>query len=128
MRDLPEDFIEVPVGSGWYGYSNLPASIERYGLTLDEYHAMLDRQHGACAICGRESPSVGPLVIDHDHTAGRVRGLLCQHCNLGLGHFFEFPDYLECAARYTETHGSWVTRGEDPPSGWRWNAPVPGDP
>ena len=49
-----------------------------------------------CVICG----DAGPLVVDHDHTTGKVRGMLCNHCNRGLGHFRDNPLFLEFAAQY----------------------------
>ena len=54
------------------------------------------RQADACVICGDESG----LVVDHDHRTGRVRGALCQRCNMGLGHFRDDPELLELAAMY----------------------------
>jgi hypothetical protein len=49
-----------------------------------------------CVICGDE----GPLVVDHDHKTGNVRGMLCNHCNRGLGHFRDDPELLIFAAQY----------------------------
>ena len=49
-----------------------------------------------CVICG----DTGPLVVDHDHVTGQVRGMLCNHCNRGLGHFRDDPLLLEFAAQY----------------------------
>ena len=54
------------------------------------------RQTPECVICGDE----GSVVVDHDHRTGRVRGPLCQRCNMGLGHFRDNPDLLELAAKY----------------------------
>jgi hypothetical protein len=49
-----------------------------------------------CVICGSEEK----LVVDHDHISGQVRGLLCNHCNRGLGHFKDDPMLLEFATQY----------------------------
>ena len=49
-----------------------------------------------CVICGAEEN----LVVDHDHGTGAVRGMLCNHCNRGLGHFRDDPVLLEFAAQY----------------------------
>lgn len=49
-----------------------------------------------CVICGNEEP----LVVDHDHKTGKVRGMLCNHCNRGLGHFRDDPELMEFAAQY----------------------------
>ena len=49
-----------------------------------------------CVICGSQEK----LVVDHDHKTGNIRGLLCNHCNRGLGHFRDDPMLLEFAAQY----------------------------
>jgi len=49
-----------------------------------------------CVICGAEEP----LVVDHCHTTGQIRGMLCNHCNRGLGHFRDDPMLLEFASQY----------------------------
>ena len=59
-----------------------------------------------CVICGSE----GQLVVDHDHVTGKVRGMLCNHCNRGLGHFRDDPVLLEFAAQYlyaSADHPNW---------------------
>lgn len=67
-----------------------------YGLTNDQYLAMLEKQKGQCAIC----KEVLPLCIDHDHTTGKIRGLLCDKHNKGLGFFNEDPEILQEAVSY----------------------------
>jgi hypothetical protein len=57
----------------------------RYGITVEDYDRMLEGQGGVCALC-KETCSKGTrLCVDHDHDSGRVRGLLCDSCNRGLG-------------------------------------------
>lgn len=59
-------------------------SIQRYGLSVEAFDALNRAQGGLCAIC-RQPPDTPRLMIDHDHATGRVRGLLCRRCNIGLG-------------------------------------------
>lgn len=61
-------------------------------------------QNNLCAICKDELPEGKHCHVDHDHTTGKVRGLLCHHCNTALGLFDENPDLMEKAAVYLETH------------------------
>lgn len=72
-----------------------------YGLTVDQFDAMSKAQGGRCAICG-DQPS--RLVVDHNHSTGLVRGLLCQSCNLGIGHLRECRNRLAAASQYLERH------------------------
>lgn len=77
---------------------------KNYGITLEKYDEMLAAQGGACAICTRP-PSGQELVVDHDHDTDEVRGLLCQNCNIGLGHFRDDPDLLLQVIEYLERWG-----------------------
>lgn len=72
-----------------------------YGLSKVDYAAMLARQGGVCAICGR-SPAVQRrrLGVDHDHRTGRIRGLLCSACNAGIAGLREDPQVFAAALRY----------------------------
>jgi 5-methylcytosine-specific restriction endonuclease McrA len=74
-----------------------------YGITAKEFDDMLVKQQGRCAVCSipftEERKSLIPCV-DHDHNTGRVRGLLCSHCNRGLGSFRDDPETLEAGAAY----------------------------
>ena len=69
-----------------------------YGLTPEDFEAMVATQGGRCAICGRISDA--RLHIDHDHETGAVRGLLCADCNGGVGLPGDDPDRAEAAAAY----------------------------
>jgi hypothetical protein len=70
-----------------------------FNLTLEEYAARLAAQGGVCAIC-QEPPKAKPLNVDHCHTTGRIRGLLCTPCNLGLGSFNDSMPRLARALLY----------------------------
>ncbi|WP_374580593.1 endonuclease VII domain-containing protein [Sphingomonas sp. J344] len=76
----------------------------RYGLSLTDFHDLLEAQGGVCAICSEpEQVKDGrSLAVDHDHSTGEVRGLLCQKCNTGLGKFRDSPDLLREAIKYLE--------------------------
>lgn len=75
----------------------------RYGITAEEYDRMLAEQGGVCAICHR--PQTGKrLAVDHDHSTGAVRKLLCVACNVSLGALGEDVERLMAAISYIETH------------------------
>lgn len=67
---------------------------QRYGLSVDDYSRMKAAQGGRCRICDRPS---SPLVVDHCHESGHVRGLLCRRCNFALG---AVGDNLDGIARF----------------------------
>lgn len=72
----------------------------RYGITWAQYDAMFTQQGGLCAICRRECPSGNRLAVDHDHSTGQVRALLCTPCNQGLGRFHDDMGLMERAIQY----------------------------
>lgn len=80
----------------------------RFGITELDYQRMETAQGGCCASCGEVPASHNsrherrPLVIDHDHRTGRVRGLLCTNCNVAIGHAKDDPDRLRMMALYLE--------------------------
>ena len=75
----------------------------RYGITLADYDEMLEEQGGGCAICGKTPEDNGKrLGVDHDHNTGRVRGLLCDKCNSGLGMLRDDSTLLLRAVEYLE--------------------------
>lgn len=80
-----------------------------YGITVEDFREMVERQAGLCAICGRPEMAViagksQTLSIDHDHETGRVRALLCSNCNTALGLFGDDSSRLRLAATYLETY------------------------
>jgi len=77
------------------------ARIKKYGLSTAEAESVMKARNGLCDICG--GPPDGrhkKLVVDHDHTTGRVRGLLCNGCNRGIGYLKDDPKRLRAALRY----------------------------
>ena len=75
----------------------------QYGISIEQVNDMRDEQGGCCAICSTPLTNWGHRSgphIDHCHTTGKVRGLLCASCNLGLGKFRDSTDILERAVSY----------------------------
>jgi hypothetical protein len=73
----------------------------KYGISIALYDALLAEQGGCCGICGAKSCKTGRrLAVDHDHSTGRVRGLLCNLCNTALGKLGDSVESLERAIAY----------------------------
>lgn len=77
---------------------------ECYGITLDDWKVMLEGQGNKCAACGVADPGKRGWQTDHCHTRKFVRGLLCTHCNTGIGLAKENLETLESWVRYLKTH------------------------
>ena len=76
-----------------------------YGIDGDQYRQMLADQDFCCAICKRhKDESTRELAVDHDHDTGKVRGLLCLKCNVGLGSFGDDIGRMKAATAYLEAH------------------------
>ena len=72
----------------------------RYGITLEEKQRRFAEQNGLCAIC-----HLRPATdVDHSHTTGKVRGLLCHRCNKGIGLLGDSPDTTDSATQYLRQH------------------------
>jgi hypothetical protein len=74
-----------------------------YGLEVEVYLEMFAKQGSVCKIC-RRPKLVGEreFHVDHDHSTGEIRGILCSHCNVGLGYFKNDATRLRIAAEYIE--------------------------
>lgn len=78
-----------------------------YGIGIAEYDRLFEKQSGQCAICKTDKPYSGGerggrLHVDHCHSTGKVRGLLCSSCNVGLGRFKDSAVLIRTAADYLE--------------------------
>lgn len=77
-----------------------------YGLSRDKYHVLVDSQDSKCAICAKHFKNNFNLHIDHCHTTGKVRGLLCNKCNQAIGLFGENVAKMRLAIEYLVNHGA----------------------
>ena len=68
-----------------------------YSLSIERYTALLTAQNGRCVGCGVEKDN---LAVDHDHVSGKIRGLLCNHCNIALGYVKDSQETLKNLAEY----------------------------
>ena len=81
--------------------------LNRFGISLNEYSKMYMDQGGKCAICngtdaGTRNGKEKTFAVDHDHKTGKVRGLLCEACNTGIGKLKDDPEVLRSAIQYLE--------------------------
>jgi len=78
----------------------------KYNITLEDYNSLFVKQNGCCLICGKHQSELKyKLAVDHNHKTGEVRGLLCNHCNAGLGNFNDDKKLLLKASEYLENEG-----------------------
>ena len=94
------------------GYRNAICRGKHRTTISDEQLKHIKTTTTECVICGADAP----LVVDHDHKTGKVRGMLCNHCNRGLGHFRDDPLLLEFAAQYLYAcadHPNWKKYQEE---------------
>jgi hypothetical protein len=86
----------------------------KFGITLKQFEAMLEAQDGKCAICKQTELSLSnqrlekTLAVDHDHQTGKNRKLLCQRCNIGIGHL-DTIELLQAAIEYLQEHNETAT-------------------
>lgn len=80
------------------------SSLKRYGLTIEQYDAVLKKQNNLCAICDLPCATGQRLSVDHCHETSEVRGLLCRKCNLMLGHADDSKKTLQKGIDYLEAY------------------------
>ena len=74
---------------------------KRYGISLEDYNKLFEKQEGCCAICGIHQTEIEKsLAVDHCHSTGKVRGLLCFDCNTGIGKLKDDYELVYKAYRY----------------------------
>jgi hypothetical protein len=73
-----------------------------YGLTVRQFHGIFDAQGRVCAICQTDDWGAKGPVVDHCHSTGAVRGILCGNCNVGIGNLRDDPARLRAAADYLD--------------------------
>lgn len=73
--------------------------LKKLGISVDSYDKLVVEQNNKCAICGKEG-NPKRLCADHNHKTGKIRGLLCSHCNVGLGYLKDNIEYLKSAIEY----------------------------
>ena len=98
-RAKQRSYVESGQKAAWDRRSYLK---RKYGLTIEQYDAMLEAQGGVCAICKQPRPENRTLHVDHDHETGEIRGLLCFRCNNALGDFEEQYELFQKAADYLD--------------------------
>ena len=80
--------------------------LREYGISLEQFENMKAKQHGKCAICQNEFKDSVDTCVDHNHTTGQVRELLCNHCNRAIGLFKESIAAVKSALLYLEKYNS----------------------
>jgi hypothetical protein len=75
----------------------------KYGINTEKFNRFLAQQSGGCCICGKEIDRKGG--VDHDHNTGKIRGILCSHCNAAIGHMNDDVSLLRRAITYIENGG-----------------------
>jgi len=82
-----------------------------FGITLEQYNILLEKQSGVCSICKKKEKQKHhitgkrkSLTVDHDHKLNKIRGLLCSNCNRALGLFGDSLENIKCAVKYLENN------------------------
>lgn len=97
-------------------FARAKRKFSKYGLTIDSANDLLESQGGKCKICSLEisfssEKCKNKACIDHCHKTGKIRGLLCNNCNSGIGYLQDSPEILEIAINYL---GSFMEAEDSP--------------
>jgi len=93
----------VPSNNQIKAHGRSVRNLAKYALLPADFEAWYNAQDGCCAICGEhETDLKKPLNVDHCHRKDMVRGLLCHHCNVGIGYFRDSPERLRLTAKYLD--------------------------
>lgn len=84
----------------WIEYERNLVIKRKYGLTEENYKKLSNNQNNVCAICEKECSTGRNLAVDHCHETGKIRGLLCRNCNVGISLFKDSSNLLKKAAHY----------------------------
>lgn len=81
----------------------------KYNLNWDEFEELAKKSDYKCAICSKPlslvaHETIETAYVDHDHYTGKVRGILCRVCNVGLGHLGDSVQHLQNAINYLKEH------------------------
>ena len=105
LKELRRSWYEKNKDRPDYKENNYISGIKkRYGITIGEVTQLLSKQSNKCAICGNTFVIRKNTHIDHCHTTGKVRGILCEGCNIGLGVFKDDTSLLQKAINYLVVH------------------------
>ncbi len=86
-----------------WGYYNRNGHLKRkYNISLEQYKEMFNVQNGCCYLCNKKVEEGRMLCVDHNHSTGKIRKLLCTQCNAGLGNFRENVEVLNRAIEYVK--------------------------
>ena len=97
---------EQPIGGILKSRYNKDRDLKyNFGISIYAYEDMFEKQGGVCAICqlpetSRHNNVIKMLAVDHDHSTGEIRGLLCSNCNTALGLFGDNKETLKAAIKY----------------------------
>ena len=111
------------------GYHREKLYKKRYGISIAEYDTKLNAQNGRCAVCGSKDPGRNKdhFCVDHNHTTGQVRGLLCSDCNAALGLLQDSTVVMASALNYLHEYSQQSNAGSSDLPQQRCSSDVEGE-